>query len=152
MAEKKEPMIGQESRPTAIDFDMPIANFTLRDLYAVMQSQIHLAQEHLKTEKEHFKESLKPEHTKEFIKPEKEKEILKVEKEILKGEKEKEILKGEKEKEFQKPEKEFAKPEKEALKPEKELSKPEKQIDVPGLVEQVAVRVIEKLRGQGLIK
>src|SRR6266851_722928 len=106
MAEKKEPMIGKESRPTAIDFDMPIANFKLRDLHAIIQSQIHLE-----------KEFHKPEKEKEFFKPEKEKEVLK-------GEKEKEHFKPEKE--FFKPEKEkeHFKPEKEALKPEKEFSKP----------------------------
>ncbi len=146
MPEKKEPMIGQENRPTAIDYDLPIADFKLRDLYAVIQAQIRPEKEILKTEKEHFKS-------------EKEKEIWKVEKEHFKPEKEKELLKGEKEKEFFKPEKEkellksekekeFFKPEKEALKPEKELSKPEKVVD-PGLVEQIATAVIERLKAQG---
>ncbi len=50
-------------------------------------------------------------------------------------------MKGEKEKEF-------FKPEKEALKPEKELSKPEKVVD-PGLVEQIATVVVERLKAQG---
>jgi hypothetical protein len=145
MPEKKEPMIGQENRPTAIDYDLPIGDFKLRDLYAVIQAHIRPEKELLKTEKEHFKsekekEILKVE--KEYVKPEKEKEILKVEKEYVKPEKEKELLKPEKEKEF-------FKPEKEALKPEKELSKPEKVFD-PGLVEQIATAVIEKLKAQGI--
>ena len=135
MAEKKEPMIGQESRPTAIDFDMPIANFKLRDLYAVIQAhpeflkleKEHLKgekeKEHLKTEKEHFKE-------KEYFKSEKEKEHFK----------EKEYFKGD-----------HFKPEKEALKPEKEGFKPEKPID-RGFVEEVAARVVSILREQKVIK
>jgi len=126
--EKKEPMIGQQNRPTAIDFDAPIANFKLRDLYAVIHSQIH-------TEKEHFK----PEKEKEYFKPEKEKEHFK-------PEKEKEYFKPEKEKEYFKPEKEL-------LKPEKELSKPElsKPID-PGLIEQIVEKVVERLKTKGVIK
>jgi hypothetical protein len=140
MPEKKEPMIGQESRPTAIDFDMPIADFKLRDLYAIIQTHIHPEKEILKLEKEHFK----PEKEKEHFKSEKEKEFVKVEKEHFKPEKEKEHFKGEKEKEH-------FKPEKETLKPEKELSKPEKPFD-PGLVEQIATKVIEHLKAQGYIK
>jgi len=82
--EKKEPMIGRQDRPTAIDFDAPIANFKLRDLYAVIHSQLHTEKEILKVEKEH----VKPEKEKEHFKPEKEKEYFKPEKELLKPEKE----------------------------------------------------------------
>lgn len=139
MADKKEPMIGQESRPTAIDYDMPIANFKLRDLYAV----IHSHPEMIKVEKETFK----PEKEKEQLKPEKEKEYFK-------PEKEKEVMKGEKEKEHFKPEKEkeHFKPEKEALKPEKESSKPEKVFDPGDILEDISNRVIAKLKASGAIK
>ena len=136
MPEKKEPMIGQESRPTAIDFDMPIADFKLRDLYAIIHT--HLQPEILKSEKEQFKEHLKPE---------KEKEYFKLEKEHFK-----EHLKPEKEKEYFKLEKEFKehfKPEKEALKPEKELSKPEKPLGDPRVIDQIVTQVVERLKGQG---
>jgi len=124
MADKKEPMIGQASRPTAIDYDAPIANFKLRDLHAVIYA--HLS----------------------------EKELLKVEKELHKPEKElykpeKELFKPEKEKEFHKPEKELLKPEhfkpeKEILKPE--LTKPEKPID-DSIIDQIATRIAQKLKG-----
>ncbi len=133
MPEKKEPMIGQQNRPTAIDYDAPIANFKLRDLYAVIHSQLHTEKEILKVEKEHFK-------------PEKEKEYFKPEKEYFKSEKEKEYFKPEKEKEHFKPEKELLKPEKEALKPE--TSKP---FD-PSVIEHIADRVIERLKSQGVLK
>jgi len=150
MADKKEPMISQQNRPTAVDFDAPIADFKLRDLHAVINS--HLTEKEIsKTEKEHFKpEQLKPEHfkpEKEFLKPEKEKEFFKPEKEVLKGEKEKEFFKPEKEKEHFKPEKELLKPEKEKEFFKPELTKPEKAVD-PGLVEQIADRVVEKMKGK----
>jgi len=135
MPEKKEPMIGQQNRPTAIDYDAPIANFKLRDLYAVISSHLHTEKEILKVEKEHFK----PEKEKEYFKPEKEKEYFK-------SEKEKEHFKPEKEKEYFKPEKELLKPEKEALKPE--TSKP---FD-PSVIEQIADRVIDRLKSQGVLK
>src|SRR5262245_14364329 len=101
MAEKdrKEPMIGSESRPTAIDYATPIADWKVQDLLTFVSSQVagHLEQlkytpvpEHLKPEQvkpeyvkpEHYKpehlkpEQLKPEHVKpehykpEFLKPE----------------------------------------------------------------------------------
>jgi hypothetical protein len=131
MPEKKEPMISQESRPTAIDFDMPIADFKLRDLYAV----IHGYTEYLKPE--YFKpEYSKPEYSKpEYSKP----EYLKPE--YFKPE----YFKPE----YFKPE--HFKPEKEVLKPEKELSKPEKPFD-RGLVEQVVELVIQRLKAQGVMK
>lgn len=140
MPEKKEPMIGQESRPTAIDYDAPIANFKLRDLYAVI-NQHFIEKEVAKVEKEHFK----AEKEKEHWKPEKEKEHWK-------PEKEKEHFKPEKEKEHFKPEKELLKPEK-----EKEFLKPEtgKPID-PSVIEQVVARAVEqvlgRLKSQGVIK
>jgi Skp family chaperone for outer membrane proteins len=143
MAEQKEPMIGRENRPTAIDYDAPIRDFKLRDLYAVIHSQLHAEQ--LKVEKEFSKV---------------EKEIHKVEKEHFKGEKEKEHFKGEKEKEIHKvekeflkgeKEKEFIKPEKEILKGEKEFSKPEKPID-SSVIDQIADAVVQRLRAQGLSK
>lgn len=154
MAEKKkEPMIGKESRPTAIDYDAPISNWKVRDLTAVISAQIfeHLKYtpipEYMKPEKElgkPEKELLKPE--KERMKPEQlkpEKELYKPEKEQLKPEKER--MKPERFKPEQlKPEKEFYKPEKEGMKPEKELE--------PDLVEMVAARVVEMLEKRGLIK
>ena len=127
----KEPMIGRENRPTAIDWDMPVSGLKLRDLMSVVNAQI--SPELLKTEKEHFK----PE--KELLKGEKEKEFFK-------PEKEKEILKSEKEKEHFKPEKEALKPEKEAFKPE--LSKP---ID-PTTIEQIVTAVMDRLKSQGVVK
>jgi len=144
MPEKKEPMIGQQSRPTAIDYDAPIANFKLRDLYAVISSHLHTEKEIVKVEKEHFK----PEKEKEILKPEKEKEFYKPEKEkeYFKPEKEKEYFKPEKEKEHFKPEKELLKPEKEGFKPES--SKP---FD-PSVIDQIADRVIERLKSQGVLK
>ncbi|HET7219610.1 MAG TPA: hypothetical protein VFJ02_16250 [Vicinamibacterales bacterium] len=132
MAEKKEPMIEQQSRPTAIDYDKPLSELKLRDLSIVIAGHLHTEKELLKSEKE--KEHWKPEKEKEYWKPEKEKEVLK----------------GEKEKEHWKPESfkpELFKPE--SLKPE--LSKPEKPWD-QGLIDQIADRVIEKLRSQGGLK
>jgi hypothetical protein len=125
----KEPMIGRENRPTAIDWDMSVSDLKLRDLMSVVNAQITpeiLKTEHFKVEKE----VLKGEKEKEFFKPEKEKEILK----------------GEKEKEHFKPEKEALKPEKEALKPE--LSKP---FD-PTTIEQIVSAVIDRLKTQGVVK
>jgi hypothetical protein len=127
MAEKREPMIDQQNRPTAIDFDMSISDFKLRDLYAVA-SQVHTEKEIRKTEKEIIKEK-----------------ELKLEKEHFKPEKEKELFKGEKEKES-------FKPEKEVLKPEKELSKPEFKPIVPGWMEQIVDQVVERLKAEGTKK
>lgn len=149
-AEKKQPMIGQADRPTAIDYDAPITSFKLRDLVAVVNSQML---EYLKytPQPEYLKpEIFKPEHIKpEHIKPEK--EIFKSEKELRKPEKE--LLKAEKE--LVKPEKELLKPEKERFKPE--LSKPEKEWEIPDpeigrLVELIAIRVVEMLKKQGIGK
>jgi hypothetical protein len=155
MPEKKEPMIGQENRPTAIDYDAPIRDFKLRDLYSLIQSQVQheylkSEKETTKVEKEHFKVE------KELLKVEK--EHLKTEKEHFKGEKEKEHLKGEKEKEHLKGEKEkehfkeFIKPEKEVLKGEKELSKPEKTPFDTTIIDQIAEAVVQRLRAQNLSK
>ncbi len=146
--EKKEPMIGKADRPTPIDYDAPISNFKLRDLVAVVNAQML---EHLK----HIPEILKPEHIKpETHKPElvkSEKEIFKVEKEFHKPEKE--ILKVEKE--VAKPEKELLKPEKEFFKPEltkPEFTKPEKETGLGDPVEQIAQRVVQLMKQQGLAK
>ena len=88
----KDPMISRDQRPTAVDFDVPISDFKLRDLVSVIQAQIHPEKEFAKGEKELHKpekEHFKPE--KEFRKPEHfkpEKEFLKPEKELSKPEKE----------------------------------------------------------------
>ena len=77
-AEKKEPMIGRASRPSAIDYDAPVSEFKLRDLVAVVNSQMlefvkytpqpeQLKPEHYKPER-YKPETSKPEH----VKPEKE--------------------------------------------------------------------------------
>jgi hypothetical protein len=146
MPDKKEPMIGRGNRPSAIDYDAPISNFKLRDLVAVINSQMLEYAKYTpapEVKPEHFKpEQFKP----EGIKPEK--EFFKGEKELRKPEKE--IIKVEKE--LIKPEKEFIKPEKERLKPE--LTKPEKEWELdPGeLVNTITVRVLETLKQQGLMK
>jgi len=144
MAEKKEPMIGQESRPTAIDYDASIADWKVRDLMALIGAQMPHAAEQAKTTP--IPENLKPEfHKPEWVKPEFHKpewvkpEWFKPEKELAKPEKE-----------FFKGEKEFIKPEKEFLKPE--LSKPPIQPDPGDLVERVATRVVEILQQRGLLK
>jgi hypothetical protein len=90
----RKPIIPKKDRPTAIDYDAPIAEWRVKDLMAVLDSRIA---ELVKPEKE----SLKPPE-KEFHKP--------PEKEYFKPP----------EKEFLKPEKETLKPEKELSKPEKE--------------------------------
>jgi hypothetical protein len=85
----KEPMIEKENRPTAIDYDMPITQFKLRDLLAVIHANLSesFKPEHFKPE--HFKpEQFKPEQFKEYLKPERFKENYKPEKEMLKPEKE----------------------------------------------------------------
>jgi hypothetical protein len=124
MADEKEPMIGRDSRPSAIDYDAPISEWKYRDLVAVIHTEIEIIKpERIKPE--HWKpeglkpEGLKPEHWKpERIKPEQ------------------------------------FKPEKELLKPEKELSKPEKpwEIDPGELVQQVADRVVQVLTERGVIR
>lgn len=125
MNEKKEPMIGGEDRPSAIDYDAPIADWKYRDIVGVIQAQIEQTKytpqpEHIKPEKEY----LKPER----FKP----ELIKSEKEAFK------------------PEKEMLKPEKEMYKPE--LSKPEKEFVLDDLVNKIAVRVVEMLGEKGLFK
>lgn len=128
----KEPMIGQQNRPSPIDFDAPIADFKLKDLMTVVHGQFlekEQLKEHSKPEKEHFKEQFK-----ELSKPEKE------------------ILKGDRFKELSKPEKEFLKGDsiKEFGKPEKEL-KAEKEI--PGLddvtIDRIAERVADVIKQRG---
>ncbi len=117
-AARKEPMIDQSNRPSAIDFESEISKMKVSDLSALVGAHVEV----LKVEKETFK----AEKEKEIRKPEK--ELSKPEKEGFKGEKEKEIRKPEKE--FSKPEKELSKPEKEAFKPEKEALKGEKEKEV----------------------
>jgi hypothetical protein len=134
MAEKKEPTISQESRPTAMDYDASIADWKVRDLMALIGAQMPHAAEQAKVTP--IPENLKPEfHKPEWVKP----EWFKPEKELAKPEKE-----------FFKGEKEFIKPEKEFLKPE--LSKPPIQPDPADLVERVATRVVEILQQRGLLK
>lgn len=160
---KKEPMISSENRPTAIDFEAPVSQLKVRELLTLVpwgeyfKVEKEIAKELHKVEKEHFKpethkppapfleiskaetskaetskaETLKPETVKpELVKP----ETFKVEKEVSKEgfKPEKEIIK------------ELLKPE--GLKGEKEF-KPEGDP-----IEQIANRVIQKLREQNVIK
>jgi len=121
-------MIGQESRPTAIDYDASIADWKVRDLMALIGAQMPHAAEQAKFTP--IPENLKPEfHKPEWFKPEW------VKPEGLKPE-------------WFKPE--WFKPEKEFLKPE--LSKPPIQPDPGDLVERVATRVVEILQQRGLLK
>ncbi len=149
MSEQKEPMIGQESRPTTMDFDTPIAQLKMWELLAVVNAQVA--------------EQIKLTPLPEMLKP----EVSKVEKEWLKPELSKpEVIKGDSLKELSKPEKEFLKPElskPELSKPEvvkgdsfKEQKpgelKPETQVNVADLTERVATRVVDMLKEQGLFK
>jgi hypothetical protein len=129
----KEPMIGQENRPSAIDFDTPVSQLKLRDLVNAVQGTI--IEEKFKPEKELIKgERIKELISKEQFKPEK--EFFKPEKEFFKPEKE--LLKGDVIKEF------AAKPPE--LKPEKEIGD---IIDEP-TIDRIAARVAERLgRGGG---
>jgi hypothetical protein len=175
---KKEPMISSENRPTAIDFEAPVSQLKVRELLTLVpwgeyfKVEKEIAKELHKVEKEHFKpethkppapfleiskpEISKPETSKpETAKPETLKpEILKPEilkPEILKPELVKpETFKVEKEvsKEGFKAEKEIIK---ELLKPEG--LKGEKELKPEGdPIEQIADRVIQKLREQNVIK
>lgn len=132
--ESREPMIGRENRPTAVDFDAPISEWKYRDLVSVIHAEI----ERIKPEWQK-PEGLKPEQMKpEGLKPEGLKpEGLKPEHIKPEGLKPERI----------KPEQ--FKPEKEILKPEKELSKPEKPFEPGDLAEQVAERVLRMLRERG---
>ena len=49
---KKEPMIAQEYRPTAIDFDAPLTHYRMHDLASVINAQLWAEKEYLKPEKE----------------------------------------------------------------------------------------------------
>jgi len=155
---KKEPMISSENRPTAIDFEAPVSQLKVRELLALVpwgeyfKVEKEITKELHKVEKEHFKpethkppvnfleanktetskaETVKPENFKpELFKP----ETAKAEKEFSK--------------EFFKPEKEIIK---ELLKPEG--LKGEKEFKPEGdPIEQIANRVIQKLREQNVIK
>jgi hypothetical protein len=129
--EKKQTMIDQESRPTAIDYDAPLADLKIRDLLSIVNA--HLTEQFKHVNPELFK----PE--KELRKPEK--ELYKPEKEFLKPEFFKpELLKPE----YFKPE--LLKPE--LLKPE--YSKQGPEIDPEQLVEDIAAKVVSALREQGI--
>ena len=159
---KKEPMISSENRPTAIDFEAPVSQLKVRELLSLVpwgeyfKVEKEIAKELHKVEKEHFKpethkppvnfleankaETIKAETSKETLKPEITKpeiskpEFSKVEKEVIK--------------EGFKPEKEIFK---ELLKPEG--LKGEKEFKPEGdPIEQIADRVIQKLREQNVIK
>jgi hypothetical protein len=76
--QKKEPMIGKSSRPTAIDYDAPLAGMKVRDLLTVLHAHsAEQAKAHYEFWKpEHFKELLKPEYLKpELYKPDQIKEF-----------------------------------------------------------------------------
>jgi hypothetical protein len=127
MAERqKEPMIGQEQRPTAIDYDAPISGLKVRDFLTLFpwgeyfKVEKEISKELHKVEKEHFK----PET---HLKPELLKAEFKQEKEILK-----ELLKPE------------------GFKGEKEF-KPDPAL-LESLVDRVATRVVAVLKQQGVIK
>jgi hypothetical protein len=65
MPEKKEPMIGKENRPTAIDYDAPLAGMKVRDLLQILSAH------HAEQAKAHYLEFYKPEYWKpEYWKPE----------------------------------------------------------------------------------
>jgi hypothetical protein len=132
----KEPMIGQDQRPTPIDFNAELATLKVSEFLSLQWGEIIKVEKELhKPEKELFK----PE--KEFHKPEK--EFSKPEKELSKPEWGKtEGLKVEKEvfKELLKPE---------GIKGEKEL-KPDPLLE--RLVDQVAARVVSVLKQEGVIK
>ena len=69
MSEQKEPMIGKENRPSAIDYNAPVSGMKLGDVVSAVGT--HLS-EQLKSFPEHIKPELyKPEYWKpEFWKPE----------------------------------------------------------------------------------
>jgi hypothetical protein len=77
MTDKKEPMIGKSSRPTAIDYDAPLSGMKVRDLLGVLGAHAgEQAKAHYEFYKpEFFKEFFKPEYFKpELYKPEQAKE------------------------------------------------------------------------------
>lgn len=122
MSEKKqkEPMIGDQNRPSPIDFDAPITDLTMRDLVSVFHGQFVEKEQVKEYSKEWMKvERIKEWHTKEF------KELTF-----------KEVLKGDIIKEFKGPE----------LKPEKEVGGID-QTTIEQIAERVA-DVLER-RGRG---
>jgi hypothetical protein len=122
----KEPMIGEQNRPSPIDFDTPITELTMRDLATVFQGQF--------VEKEQVKEFSKPE--KEWIKVERLKELQFKEFKELQF---KEVFKGDIIKEFKPPE--LKPPE---LKPESAAG----GID-QATIDQIADRVADVLERRG---
>lgn len=133
MAEQpKQPMIDQANRPSPIDFTASISSLKVGEYLALnwgewLKVEKEISKELHKPEKEHFKEKeFKETHLKE-TKPEWVKgEGLKVEKEVIKELVKPEGLKGEKE-----------------FKPDPVLER---------LVDQVAQRVVDVLKQQGVIK
>jgi hypothetical protein len=86
--QKKEPMIGKSSRPTAIDYDAPLAGMKVRDLLGILSAH---SNEQAKTHYEFYKpEYFKP----DFYKPESYKP------ELYKPDQAKELKETIKEKEF----------------------------------------------------
>ena len=64
MSERREPMIGKENRPSAIDYNAPVAGMKVGDLLGVVGA-------HLSEQVKAFPEFWKPEYFKpEFWKPE----------------------------------------------------------------------------------
>jgi len=135
----RQPMIDQTNRPSPIDFTASMSSLKVGEYLALnwgewlkvekeISKELHKPEKELhKVEKEHIKEKeLKESHVKE-IKPEWIKtEGLKVEKEVVKELVKPEGLKGEKE-----------------FKPDPGLER---------LVDQVAQRVVEVLKQQGIVK
>lgn len=79
--EQKEPMIGQESRPSQLNLDATISNLTVRQLTDLLRTSFApewYKPEHQKEHKEYYKEYYK-EHYKEYLKPEIWKELAKPE-------------------------------------------------------------------------
>jgi len=77
--QKKEPMIGKSSRPSAIDYDAPLAGMKVRDLLGILSAHSsEQARAHYEFYKpEYFKpDYYKPEYYKpEFYKPDQIKEF-----------------------------------------------------------------------------
>jgi hypothetical protein len=81
--QKKEPMIGKSSRPTAIDYDAPLSSMKVGDLIGVLSAHAEQAKAH----PEYYKpEAYKPDFYKpEYYKPELYKpDLLKEHKEHIK--------------------------------------------------------------------
>jgi hypothetical protein len=84
MAEKKEPMIGKSSRPTAIDYEASVSGLKVGELISLLSAHAATSREHLKPEiykpefykPEYYKpEYYKPDFAKEYKETIKEKEF-----------------------------------------------------------------------------